>query len=106
MQPPALRTVVALAMWGMLKLSGRQWSGWDVWICCLAAILLMDPVAILSQSLWLSAAAVAALIFWYQWFPVRSGNRRRYCARLFPHPSAAGNHPPAYARANRHISWH
>lgn len=69
MQPPALRTVVALAMWGMLKLSGRQWSGWDVWICCLAAILLMDPVAILSQSLWLSAAAVAALIFWYQWFP-------------------------------------
>ena len=29
----------------------------------------MDPVAILSQSLWLSAAAVAALIFWYQWFP-------------------------------------
>lgn len=69
MQPPALRTVVALAMWGMLKLSGRQWSGWDVWICCLAAILLMDPVAILSQSLWLSVAAVAALIFWYQWFP-------------------------------------
>ncbi|HHV9408561.1 TPA: DNA internalization-related competence protein ComEC/Rec2 [Escherichia coli] len=69
MQPPALRTVVALAIWGMLKLSGRQWSGWDVWICCLAAILLMDPVAILSQSLWLSAAAVAALIFWYQWFP-------------------------------------
>lgn len=48
MQPPALRTVVALATWGMLKLSGRQWSGWDVWICCLAAILLMDPVAILS----------------------------------------------------------
>lgn len=71
MQPPALHTVVALAIWGMLKLSGRQWSGWDVWICCLAAILLMDPVAILSQSLWLSAAAVAALIFWYQWFPVR-----------------------------------
>lgn len=62
MQPPALRTVVALATWGMLKLSGRQWSVWDVWICCLAAILLMDPVAILSQSLWLSAAAVAALI--------------------------------------------
>lgn len=69
MQPPALRTVVALATWGGLRLSGRQWSGWDVWICCLAAILLLDPVAILSQSLWLSATAVAALIFWYQWFP-------------------------------------
>lgn len=84
MQPPALRTVVALATWGMLKLSGRQWSGWDVWICCLAAILLMDPVAILSQSLWLSAAAVAALIFGTSGFPVRRGNCRRYCVRLFP----------------------
>lgn len=105
MQPPALRTVVALAIWGMLKLSGRQWSGWDVWICCLAAILLMDPVAILSQSLWLSAAAVAALIFGISGFPVRSGSCRRYCARLF-HPSATGNHAPANACANRHISWH
>lgn len=84
MQPPALRTVVALATWGMLKLSGRQWSGWDVWICCLAAILLMDPVAILSQSLWLSAAAVAALIFGTSGFPVLSGNCRRYCVQLFP----------------------
>ncbi|HFZ8995247.1 TPA: ComEC family protein [Citrobacter freundii] len=70
LQPPALRTVVALAIWGLLKLSGRQWSGWQVWICCLAAIVIVDPVAILSQSLWLSALAVAALIFWYQWFPV------------------------------------
>lgn len=70
LQPPALRTVVALAAWGLLKLSGRQWSGWEVWFCCLAAIVIADPIAVLSQSLWLSAFAVAALIFWYQWFPV------------------------------------
>ncbi|SUX65739.1 competence-related protein [Citrobacter braakii] len=70
LQPPALRTVVALLVWGGLKLSGRQWSGWSVWICCLAAILVVDPVAILSQSLWLSAFAVAALLFWYQWVPM------------------------------------
>ncbi len=57
-------------------------------------------VAILSQSLWLSAAAVAALIFGISGFPVRSGSCRRYCARFFPHPSATGNHTPAYARAN------
>ncbi|POT57912.1 ComEC family protein [Citrobacter amalonaticus] len=69
LQPPALRTVVALVAWGMLKLSGRQWSGWEVWCCCLAAIVVVDPIAVLSQSLWLSALAVAALIFWYQWFP-------------------------------------
>ena len=70
LQPPALRTVVALIVWGALKLSGRQWSGWAVWTCCLAAIVMVDPVAVLSQSLWLSAFAVAALIFWYQWFPL------------------------------------
>lgn len=70
LQPPALRTVVALIVWGALQLSGRQWSGWSVWVCCLAAIVLVDPVSILSQSLWLSAFAVAALIFWYQWVPV------------------------------------
>lgn len=69
LQPPALRTVVALMVWGALKLSGRQWSGWSVWCCCLAAIVLVDPMAMLSQSLWLSAFAVAALLFWYQWFP-------------------------------------
>ncbi|CBG87760.1 ComEC family protein [Citrobacter rodentium] len=69
LQPPALRTIIALAVWGALKLSGRQWSGWSVWCCCLAAIVIVDPVAILSQSLWLSAFAVAALLFWYQWFP-------------------------------------
>ena len=38
-------------------------------------------------------------------FPVLSGNCRRYCVQLF-HPSATGNHTSAYARANRHISWH
>lgn len=106
MQPPALRTVVALATWGMLKLSGRQWSGWDVWICCLAAILLMDPVAILSQSLWLSAAAVAALIFGISGFPVLVATAAGIACSCFPHPSATGYHTSAYARANRHISWH
>ncbi len=59
---------------------------------------------LLSQSLWLSAAAVAALIFWYSGFPVLSGNCRRYCVQLFPSPSATGYHTSAYARANRHIS--
>ncbi|MDY1036572.1 ComEC family protein [Lelliottia sp. CFBP8978] len=70
MQPPALRTVVSLAVLAMLRLSGRQWSPWQVWVCCVAAILFVDPLAVLSQSLALSAFAVAALIFWYQWLPL------------------------------------
>lgn len=69
MQPPAFRTAISLAVWAALRLSGRQWTSWQVWSCCVAGILLVDPIAILSQSLWLSAFAVAALIFWYQWLP-------------------------------------
>lgn len=50
---------------------------------------------------------VAALIFWYQWFPCPGVAAAAGIARgCFPHPSATGNHPPAYARANCHISWH
>lgn len=70
LQPPALRTVVSLGVLVALRLSGRQWSAWQVWLCCIAAILFIDPLAVLSQSLWLSAFAVAALIFWYQWLPL------------------------------------
>jgi len=70
MQPPALRTVVSLAALASLRFSGRQWSPWQVWLCCVAAILFVDPLAVLSQSLALSAFAVVALIFWYQWLPL------------------------------------
>ncbi|KNC94131.1 ComEC family protein [Trabulsiella odontotermitis] len=69
LQPPALRTIAALAILYGLRLRGRRWSPWSVWICCVGAIVFSDPLAILSQSLWLSAFAVAALIFWYQWMP-------------------------------------
>lgn len=69
LQPPAVRTVVAGGIWTLLRLSGRRWHGWDVWLCCIAAIVIIDPLAVLSDSLWLSAFAVATLIFWYQWVP-------------------------------------
>ncbi|MBV8042496.1 DNA internalization-related competence protein ComEC/Rec2, partial [Pluralibacter sp.] len=69
LQPPALRTVVGIGVWYALRLHGRRWSSWEAWLCGMAAILAMDPLAVLSQSLWLSCFAVAALIFWYQWVP-------------------------------------
>lgn len=71
-QPPAQRTLIAAGCWLLLRLSGKRWRSWEVWVCCVAAILLMEPLAILSQSLWLSAFAVAALIFWYQWVPCQT----------------------------------
>ncbi|MDU7762089.1 MAG: DNA internalization-related competence protein ComEC/Rec2, partial [Enterobacter asburiae] len=77
LQPPALRTVIALAVLAMLRIAARQWSPWQVWGCCIAAILISDPLAILSQSLLLSAFAVAALIFWFQWLPLPGWHRVR-----------------------------
>jgi len=77
LQPPALRTVIALAVLAMLRIGARQWSPWQVWVCCIAAILISDPLAILSQSLALSAFAVAALIFWFQWLPLPGWHRAR-----------------------------
>ncbi|HAZ0554647.1 ComEC family protein [Enterobacter hormaechei] len=80
LQPPALRTVIALVVLAALKMSGRQWSPWQVWLTCVAAILIFDPLAVLSQSLALSAFAVAALIFWYQWLPLAHW-QRSWCLR-------------------------
>jgi competence protein ComEC len=77
LQPPALRTVIALAVLAMLRIAARQWTPWQVWVCCIAAILISDPLAVLSQSLALSAFAVAALIFWFQWLPLPEWHRAR-----------------------------
>ena len=77
LQPPALRTIIALAVLALLRITGRQWSPWQVWSCCIAAILINDPLAVLSQSLALSAFAVAALIFWFQCLPLPDWNWTR-----------------------------
>ena len=83
MQPPALRTCVGLAVCCALRLSGQRWTAWQVWLCCLGAILVADPLAVLSQSLWLSAFAVAGLIFWFQWLPLPDSRWRWPWKALF-----------------------
>ncbi|HCF6469332.1 TPA: DNA internalization-related competence protein ComEC/Rec2 [Klebsiella variicola subsp. variicola] len=83
MQPPALRTCVGLGVCCALRLSGQRWRAWQVWLCCLGAILVTDPLAVLSQSLWLSAFAVAGLIFWFQWVPLPAGRWRWPWKTLF-----------------------
>lgn len=69
LQPPAFRTIIALGLTYGLRVLGFRWSGWEIWSCCIGLILVIDPLAVLSASLWLSAFAVATLIFWYQWVP-------------------------------------
>ena len=68
--PPAIRAILALIAWSWLRLSGRCCTSWQVWGICIAAIVFFDPLSMLSDSLWLSAVAVAGLLFWYQWFPL------------------------------------
>ena len=75
LQPRALRTCVGLIVGCALRLSGKRWSPWQLWLCCIGAILFADPLAALSESLWLSAFAVAALLFWYQLAPMPGGKR-------------------------------
>lgn len=68
--PPAVRALIGVVIWLLLRLQGRSWSSWEVWLCCITGILIYDPLTVLSDSFWLSVLAVASLIFWYQWMPL------------------------------------
>ena len=77
--PPALRATLALIIWTILRLRGVNCSSWQVWLFCIALILLQDPLSVLSDSLWMSAVAVGCLLLWYHSFPLprkfRQGKR-------------------------------
>ncbi|MGP6378164.1 ComEC family protein [Yersinia bercovieri] len=68
--PPAVRAAIALTLWLLLRLFGISCSTWQVWLWGLALILLSEPLAILSDSLWLSCLAVFSLLCWYHWVPI------------------------------------
>lgn len=70
--PPAVRTFVSMMIWALLKLNSRCWQPGHVWLCCISGILFIDPMTVLSESFWLSALAVGALIFWFHWMPFQS----------------------------------
>ncbi|MGM3187745.1 ComEC family protein [Musicola paradisiaca] len=77
--PPAIRAALALSVWAVVRLRGISVSAWQVWLWCIGLILLAEPFNVLSDSFWLSALAVAALIFWYQWAPLSAGRWRGVC---------------------------
>ncbi len=78
--PPAVRSALALSVWVGLKMRGVNCSAWQVWLWCIALILVSDPLSALSDSFWLSCLAVASLIFWFQWTPLshRLQTQRRW----------------------------
>ncbi|ATM95290.1 ComEC family protein [Yersinia frederiksenii] len=70
--PPAVRAGIALTLWLLLRLAGVSCSAWQVWLWALVLILLNDPLAVLSDSFWLSCLAVFSLICWCYWMPLSS----------------------------------
>lgn len=59
---PTQRTVVMLAVWWALRLSGRVQYGFDVLGIALIAVWLIDPFAPLSSGFWLSFVAMGVLL--------------------------------------------
>lgn len=83
--PPAVRALLAISIWGGLRMAGVRCSSWQVWRLCIGGILFFDPLSVLSYSLWLSGGAVAGLLLWFQWFPLPAffrGKRRWLPVRL------------------------
>ena len=78
--PPALRATLSVLIWITLRIKNINCSNWQVWLCCLAVILLVDPLSILSDSLWMSVIAVGGLLLWYHSFalPVRFRRQKRW----------------------------
>ena len=58
---PAQRTVLMLATFALLKLSGLRWPWWLTWLLACAVVLTVDPWAWLQAGFWLSFVAVAIL---------------------------------------------
>jgi competence protein ComEC len=68
---PSQRTVLMLALVVGLRLLGRQWPWVPLWGLVMAAVLLLDPWALLQPGFWLSFVAVGIL------FATDSGGRDR-----------------------------
>jgi len=67
---PAMRAAIALSLWIALRFYRIKCHPWQIWLWCVALLLLLDPLNILSDSFLLSCFAVATLIFWFQWAPL------------------------------------
>ncbi|AOM40677.1 ComEC family protein [Xenorhabdus hominickii] len=67
---PAVRAILGLTLWIYLRCKSRFCFSWHWALWSAALILLFDPLAILSDSFWLSFTAVMALLFWFHWMPL------------------------------------
>ncbi len=59
---PTLRALIMLSVYGVLRLSRRAFTPWDVWGWALFLVLLFDPLSVLDAGFWLSFVAVGVLM--------------------------------------------
>lgn len=67
---PATRALFSLILWVYIRNSPSLFFSWQWALWSIAGILLFDPLAILSDSFWLSSFAVLAILYWLTVFPL------------------------------------
>ncbi|MEX0422481.1 DNA internalization-related competence protein ComEC/Rec2 [Providencia rettgeri] len=67
---PATRALFALLLWVYIRNKPAKYFAWQWALWSIAGILLLDPLAILSDSFWLSSFAVLAILYWLTIFPL------------------------------------
>ncbi|MEM1402386.1 MAG: DNA internalization-related competence protein ComEC/Rec2 [Pseudomonadota bacterium] len=64
---PTVRAAVALSCFLLPRMLGRRTGPWDCFSLCLIALMMTQPISVLGASLWLSAGAVASLLWLSSW---------------------------------------
>ncbi len=68
---PTLRALLAISLVLLYQWLRKHYTPAQFWWRVVALLLLCDPLSLLSDSFWLSILAVATLIFWYRYFPLK-----------------------------------
>lgn len=67
---PAIRALIALVLWVYVKQQNCHFFSWQWAVWSIGLIIVADPLAILSDSFWLSSFAVVAILYWFTLFPI------------------------------------
>ena len=73
---PTIRAAIALSCFLLPRLFGRRMAPWDCFCLCVIALMVAQPLSLLGASFWLSAGAVAGILWLSSWQIARSRARR------------------------------
>ncbi|QIW15683.1 DNA internalization-related competence protein ComEC/Rec2 [Pasteurellaceae bacterium RH1A] len=68
---PTQRALMAICFLLLVQFLRRYYTPFQLWWRVVALLLVLDPLALLSDSFWLSILAVLSLIIWYRYFPLK-----------------------------------